>query len=76
MEEDHNNYVIVKSIVDMAHGLNKTVIAEGIETKSQLKMLKEIGCKYGQGYLFSKPMEKDQVIEFLTRSSQKQKKAA
>ncbi len=71
MEEDHNNYVIVKSIVDMAHGLNKTVIAEGIETKSQLKMLKQMGCKYGQGYLFSKPMEKDQVIEFLSRSSQK-----
>ncbi len=71
MEEDHNNYVIVKSIVDMAHGLNKTVIAEGIETKSQLKMLKEIGCKYGQGYLFSRPMEKDQVIKFLTRSSEK-----
>ncbi len=71
MEEDHNNYVIVKSIVDMAHGLNKTVIAEGIETKSQLKMLKEIGCKYGQGYLFSKAMEKDQVIEFLSRSSGK-----
>lgn len=71
MEEDHNNYVIVKSIIDMAHGLNKTVIAEGIETKSQLKMLKEIGCKYGQGYLFAKPMEKDQVIEFLSRSSGK-----
>ncbi|MBC96487.1 MAG: diguanylate phosphodiesterase [Halobacteriovoraceae bacterium] len=71
MEEDHDNYVIAKSIVDMARGLNKTVIAEGIETKSQLKMLKQMGCKYGQGYLFSRPMEKDQVIEFLTRSSQK-----
>lgn len=71
IEDNHNNYVIVKSIIDMAHGLGKTVIAEGIESKSQLKLLKEMGCKYGQGYLFAKAMEKDQVIEFLTRSSEK-----
>lgn len=66
MEDDHNTYVIVKSIVEMAKGLNKTVIAEGIETSEQLNLLKKIGCKYGQGYLFSKPMSKDDVIEFLS----------
>ncbi|MCF8060225.1 MAG: EAL domain-containing protein [Bacteriovoracaceae bacterium] len=71
MEDDHNTYVIVKSIVDMARGLNKTVIAEGIETTEQLKLLKKIGCKYGQGYLFSKPMSKTDVIEFLTKKPNK-----
>lgn len=71
MEEDHNTFVIVKSIVDMARGLNKTVIAEGIETSEQLNLLKKIGCKYGQGYLFSKPMSKDDVIQFLTKKPAK-----
>jgi EAL domain-containing protein (putative c-di-GMP-specific phosphodiesterase class I) len=71
MEEDHNTYVIVKSIVEMARGLNKTVIAEGIESTEQLKMLKKMGCKYAQGYLFSKAMSKDDVIKFLTKAPQK-----
>jgi len=71
MEDDHNTYVIVKSIVEMARGLNKTVIAEGIETPEQLRLLKQMGCKYGQGYLFSKPMSKDKVIEFLTKKPAK-----
>jgi EAL domain-containing protein (putative c-di-GMP-specific phosphodiesterase class I) len=68
MEEDHNTYVIVKSIVEMARGLNKTVIAEGIETTEQLRMLKKMGCKYAQGYLFSKAMSKDDAIAFLTKT--------
>lgn len=71
MEDDHNTYVIVKSIVEMARGLNKTVIAEGIETTEQLNLLKKMGCKYGQGYLFSKPMSKDDVIEFLSQKPTK-----
>jgi EAL domain-containing protein (putative c-di-GMP-specific phosphodiesterase class I) len=71
MEDDHNTFVIVKSIVEMARGLNKTVIAEGIETKEQLKLLQQIGCKYGQGYLFSKPMSKDDVIDFLSQKPSK-----
>jgi EAL domain-containing protein (putative c-di-GMP-specific phosphodiesterase class I) len=71
MEHDHNTYVIVKSIVDMARGLYKTVIAEGIETTEQLNLLKKMGCKYAQGYLFSKPMSKDSVIEFLTKKPAK-----
>lgn len=69
MEDDKNTAVIVKSIVDMAKGLKKSVIAEGIESVEQLKLLKKIGCKYGQGYYFSKPMGRDDVIEFLTSNA-------
>jgi EAL domain-containing protein (putative c-di-GMP-specific phosphodiesterase class I) len=39
----------------MAEYLDKEVIAEGIETSAQLKLLTELGCAFGQGFLFSKP---------------------
>jgi sensor c-di-GMP phosphodiesterase-like protein len=71
MEEDHNTYVIVKSIIEMARGLNKTVIAEGIETTEQFQLLRDVGCKYGQGFLFARPMEKEDVVSFLLGKTQK-----
>lgn len=45
-----------KAIVSMAHELGLQVIAEGVETAEQRDLLKEIGCDYGQGYLFAKPL--------------------
>ncbi|MGI3901635.1 MAG: EAL domain-containing protein [Janthinobacterium lividum] len=48
--------VIVRSIIDLAHGLGLTVVAEGIETTAHLERLEELGCDYGQGYLFAKAL--------------------
>jgi diguanylate cyclase (GGDEF)-like protein/PAS domain S-box-containing protein len=45
---------MVKAIVEMAHSLRLEVIAEGVETEGQLSRLRELGCKYLQGFLFSK----------------------
>jgi len=42
--------------VEMAHGLGKRVIAEGVETETQQERLRGIGCGAGQGYLFSRPV--------------------
>lgn len=47
---------IVRSIVALAHGLGLGVIAEGIERPDQLEWLRRLGCEYGQGFLFSRPM--------------------
>lgn len=44
---------IVKTIINLNHELNLEVVAEGIETKEQLNFLKETGCDFGQGFLFS-----------------------
>jgi|GEM_PF-1936103 len=46
---------IVRSTVALAHSLGLTVIAEGIEDELQLQRLRELGCKYGQGFLFAPP---------------------
>jgi diguanylate cyclase (GGDEF)-like protein len=50
---------IVRTIIALARGLGMDVVAEGIETAEQLAQLRELGCGYGQGYFFSKPVPPD-----------------
>ena len=52
--------IILQSIIDMANKLNLSQITEGVETREQLDMLKEMGCKLFQGYYFSKPIPLDE----------------
>jgi diguanylate cyclase (GGDEF)-like protein len=52
---DPHDAAIVRSVVALAKSLNLTVTAEGIETASQQRRLREIGCELGQGYLFGRP---------------------
>jgi|GEM_PF-784594 len=58
---DKNDLTIVTAIIAMAHSLEMKVIAEGIETKDQLKFLIEKECNYYQGYYFSKPVEAEKI---------------
>jgi diguanylate cyclase (GGDEF)-like protein len=59
-----DSVTIVKSILAMARGMNLSVVAEGVETADQLKFLRANGCAIGQGYLFAKPLEPDQVLDW------------
>lgn len=52
--------IIIKHIIHMINELNIKVIFEGIETQDQIDYLNEIGCKYGQGFYFAKPMSLDE----------------
>lgn len=49
------DHAIVKAIVDMAKAMGKQVVAEGVETMDELRALQELGCPYGQGFLFGRP---------------------
>ncbi|MDD5275319.1 MAG: EAL domain-containing protein [Methylovulum sp.] len=60
---DSNDFILCEAIIVMAHKLGIKVIAEGIETTEQRDLLTAMGCDYGQGYLFSKPLA---PIEFET----------
>ena len=52
---------IVGAILLLAQSLNLDVIGEGVETKSQRQVLEQMGCKFGQGWLFSKALPPDQI---------------
>ena len=56
VEEDTTEKIIVKSLISLAHDIRMRVIAEGIETPSQLYFLKDHYCDEAQGFFFSKPI--------------------
>jgi EAL domain-containing protein (putative c-di-GMP-specific phosphodiesterase class I) len=57
----HRDNAIVSAIVAMADGLDLWVVAEGIESEDQRMQLLELGCRYGQGFMFAKPERADAV---------------
>ena len=61
---DPDDLTLCEAIIVMAHKLNLIVIAEGIETWEQFRLLKDIGCDFGQGYLFSKPVSAHELNKF------------
>jgi diguanylate cyclase (GGDEF)-like protein/PAS domain S-box-containing protein len=65
MTDNTENAEIVRTIVTLARSLDMDVIAEGVETREQLRQLGNLGCDYGQGYLFSRPVGASQALELL-----------
>jgi len=65
IEISKESRAIVEGIILMAHKIDLKVVAEGVETKKELEILKEIGCDFAQGYLFSKPLPKTEVEKLL-----------
>ena len=64
IDTDRETHEIVRIIVMLAHSLGLRVVAEGVETQTQLALLRELGCDNAQGYLFSKPSDAN-TIEIL-----------
>ena len=62
---EKENIEIVRTIIALAGSLGMVVIAEGVETFDQLTQLRILNCDYGQGYYFSKPVEKDAAELFI-----------
>ncbi len=56
MSGNNENTEIVRTIVVLAQNLGMDVVAEGVETNEQLALLRQLGCEYGQGYYFSRPV--------------------
>jgi len=57
MSQDENNHAIVSTIIVMSKKLGLKVVAEGVDSAAEVKILQEEGCDYIQGYYYSKPLE-------------------
>jgi diguanylate cyclase (GGDEF)-like protein len=66
--DDIANLEIVRSVLNLANSLGIEAIAEGIETAQQLAQLKELGCEYGQGYFFFKPLDVNTAEQLFSES--------
>jgi diguanylate cyclase (GGDEF)-like protein len=65
LPESSSSLGLVRAIVQIAKTMNMNLIAEGIETREQFDQLHSLGCQFGQGYLFSKPLSSEDIAEFL-----------
>jgi EAL domain-containing protein (putative c-di-GMP-specific phosphodiesterase class I) len=65
VERDERHATVMRTIVQLAKKLEKSVVAEGIETQPQLEFVQRIGCEYAQGYLFSKALPAAEMIDRL-----------
>lgn len=63
---DSNDHAIVGAVIAMARHLRIAVVAEGVEGWPQLDMLRKLGCKYAQGYLFAEPVAASKCRDFLS----------
>jgi diguanylate cyclase (GGDEF)-like protein len=64
---DKNNLTLIKSIINLGHSLGIDVLAEGVETEEQFDILNSYQCKYVQGFYFSKPLDKTNLLKFLKK---------
>ncbi len=60
---------IVNTLVTLGAGLGLKVVAEGVETVAQLAYLEEIGCRFGQGYLFAMPLTEEQALGLIEQGA-------
>jgi diguanylate cyclase (GGDEF)-like protein/PAS domain S-box-containing protein len=70
MSVDNTSLEIVRTVVALAYSLGMNVTAEGIETAEQLAQLRALQCQYGQGFLFSKPLDSEAAAKLLSSQPQ------
>ena len=70
MSKSGKNREIVSTIVMLGHKLGMDVVAEGIETEEEMKILQSLNCEYGQGYFFSKPLSASDATKLIQNNPQ------
>ena len=68
IENDSRELALVQGIITLGHALGLKVVAEGVETEKQARLLRKMGCDIFQGFLFAKPMPGEDFINFPVQS--------
>jgi EAL domain-containing protein (putative c-di-GMP-specific phosphodiesterase class I) len=69
MSSDPKYMGLVTTIINMAHSLKMQVVAEGVETEEEAKLLRLLRCEYAQGYLYSKPIPSSELMKMLSKNT-------
>jgi len=69
LASNSDDQIVVRAIIALAHNLHIKVIAEGVETKKQLGLLRGYGCDAAQGFLICPPVNPDSFVEYLTKKT-------
>ncbi|MGK6325403.1 EAL domain-containing protein [Sphingomonas sp. DT-51] len=72
LADETSDLTLVETMVDLAHKLGFRVVAEGVETHEAAALLARMGCEEGQGFLFSRPLEAEQLIDWLAEQEDSQ----
>ena len=67
IENSEMDYRLVKLILDIARYLNLCVVAEGVETEGQMRLLQSAGCDLAQGYYFSRPLPPEEFEKLIQK---------
>ncbi|MDB5699541.1 MAG: hypothetical protein JWN69_2345 [Alphaproteobacteria bacterium] len=67
--DDAEARLIVKTVIELAHGLGLTATAEGVERRETLELLRELGCDQAQGFLISEPLAPTELVPWLMQSA-------
>ncbi|MGK7927244.1 MAG: putative bifunctional diguanylate cyclase/phosphodiesterase [Spirulina sp.] len=67
IETNSANYEIASAIINLAHHLKLEVVAEGLEKEDHLRILQSLSCQYGQGFLFSRPLDVTAATELIAK---------
>jgi EAL domain-containing protein (putative c-di-GMP-specific phosphodiesterase class I) len=67
LARDTDDFIIAKAIIDLGHSLGLKIVAEGVETQAQLKLLQELGCDLGQGFYFQKASTGEMISQCYER---------
>ncbi|GAB1538281.1 hypothetical protein NUACC21_09390 [Scytonema sp. NUACC21] len=70
MQENQENMGLVPAMIGIAHSMGMSAIAEGVETPEQLAQLQSLNCDYAQGYLFSKAIDSESVLNLIAAAPQ------
>ena len=62
---DERNEAIVRTTIELAHNMNLTVVAEGVEDEVTLRQVSDLGCEAAQGYFVSQPLSSDDLLQWL-----------
>jgi EAL domain-containing protein (putative c-di-GMP-specific phosphodiesterase class I) len=69
IQKNKKSLDVVRAIVSLAETFGLDIVGEGIEHENEISSLAALGCGYGQGYLFSKPMPPDKAVEFVKENA-------